>query len=103
MKTDRSTPNATTMLSADTTEIRQQEGTPFLRDMHVQEVGAAIRAARKQQHMTQAELGCKVGTDKSYISRIENGAIAPSAGLFFRLIAALGMQVCIERKAAQEG
>ena len=35
----------------------------------------------------------KVGTNKSYISRIENGALAPRVGLFFRIIDALGLKV----------
>ena len=33
----------------------------------------------------------KVGTNKSYISRIEKGALEP--GLFFRIIDALGLKV----------
>ena len=35
----------------------------------------------------------KVGTNKSYISRIEKGALAPGVGLFFRIIDALGLKV----------
>ena len=34
----------------------------------------------------------KVGTNKSYISRIEKGALEPGVGLFFRIIA-LGLKV----------
>ena len=32
-------------------------------------------------------------TTKSYISKIENGVITPSVGVFYRIIAALGMRV----------
>ena len=35
----------------------------------------------------------KVGTNKSYISRIEKGALEPGVGLFFRIIDALGLKV----------
>ena len=31
-----------------------------------------------------------VGTNKSYISRIEKGSLEPGVGLFFRIIDALG-------------
>ncbi len=36
-------------------------------------IGAAIRDARKQQNLTQEELGQMVGVQKAQISRIENG------------------------------
>lgn len=51
--------------------------------------------ARKEAKVTQSELAERVGTTKSYISKIENGVIEPSVGLFFRLINALGMRVDI--------
>lgn len=51
--------------------------------------------ARKEVKMTQSELAKKVGTNKSYISKIENGLIEPGAGLFFRIIDALGLRVDI--------
>ena len=45
--------------------------------------------------VTQSELAQRVGTTKSYISKIENGVIEPSVGLFFRLINALGLRIDI--------
>lgn len=51
--------------------------------------------ARKEAKMTQSELAKKVGTNKSYISKIENGLIEPGVGLFFRIIDALGLRVDI--------
>lgn len=51
--------------------------------------------ARKEAKMTQSELAKKVGTNKSCISKIENGLIEPGAGLFFRIIDALGLRVDI--------
>ena len=47
--------------------------------------------------MTQSELAKKVGTDKTYISRIERSAIDPGVGMFFRIIEALGLRVDIVR------
>ncbi len=37
-------------------------------------IGVLIEIEREKQKMTQAELALKCGTNKSYISRIENGA-----------------------------
>ncbi len=51
--------------------------------------------ARKEAKITQSELAERVGITKSYISKIENGVIEPGVGLFFRLIAALGLRIDI--------
>ena len=56
-------------------------------------MGILLQGARKEEHITQAELAKRAGTSKSYISRIENGLINPSVGTFFRIINALGMRV----------
>ena len=55
--------------------------------------GVLLKKARKQMHMTQGELAAKLGTDTAYISRIENDAITPSVGAFFRIANALGYSV----------
>lgn len=72
-------------------------GTPERNEFHCEAytycVGQMICDARKQEKMTQAELAEKVGTNKTYISRIEKGIIEPGVGLFFRIIDALGLKV----------
>ena len=72
-------------------------GTPereeFRKEAYSYCVGQLISDARKQERLTQAELAEKVGTNKSYISRIEKGALEPGVGLFFRIIDALGLKV----------
>ena len=72
-------------------------GTPereeFRKEAYSYCVGQLISDERKQERMTQAELAEKVGTNKSYISRIEKGAIEPGVGLFFRIIDALGLKM----------
>lgn len=60
-------------------------------------VGQLILEARKQGSMTQAELAEKIGSDKSYISRIEKGQIEPGASTFLRIIDALGLRFEIVR------
>ena len=64
-----------------TNELIGQKGTPE-RDnfdnkveeaLHAYRIGAAIRAERIRQHLTQDELGEKVGVQKAQISRMERG------------------------------
>ena len=55
--------------------------------------GQILQDARKEAKMTQSELAERTQTTKSYISKIENGVITPSVGVFYRIIAALGMRV----------
>lgn len=52
------------------TQTRQE----FDEEYETFRIGVLIQEARKKQNMTQQELADKVGTTKSYISRIENNA-----------------------------
>lgn len=74
-------------------KVGSPEREEFRKEAYSYCVGQLICDARKQERMTQAQLAEKVGTDKSYISRIEKGAIEPGVGLFFRIIDALGLKV----------
>ena len=62
--------------------------------------GQIIRDARKGEKMTQSELASRIGSTKSYISKIENGSMTPSVGTFYRIIGALGLRVEIVRPHA---
>lgn len=55
--------------------------------------GQIIEQARKDAKMTQEELADKIGADKSYISRIENGKTEPKVSTFYRIIEALGLKI----------
>jgi len=72
-------------------------GTPgreqFRREAYAYCVSTFIHDARKEDGITQQELAERVGVRKSYISRIENGRVEPSAGLFMRIIGALGLSI----------
>ena len=52
-----------------------------------------LREARRQAGITQAELAERIGSDKSYISKIEHGKTVPTVASFYRIVSALGMQV----------
>ena len=49
-------------------------------------IGVLIEEARKSKNMTQAELAAKIGTNKSYISRIENDSSDSRLSTRFRII-----------------
>jgi DNA-binding XRE family transcriptional regulator len=55
--------------------------------------GQILHDVRKEVKMTQSQLAEKVNVTKSYISRLENGGVVPSASMFYRIIHALGMRV----------
>lgn len=80
-------------------------GTPereqFNRESEAYCVGQLIYEARKDEKMTQEALARQVGTNKSYISKIENGLVDPSASLFLRIISALGLRFDIVKPIMQ--
>ncbi len=49
-------------------------------------IGVLIEIEREKQKLTQAELALKCGTNKSYISRIENGASDMRLSTLIRII-----------------
>ncbi len=55
--------------------------------------GQIIEEARKNANITQEELAKRVGSNKSYISRVENGKTEPKVSTFYRIAAALGLSV----------
>lgn len=63
-------------------------------------VGQFILDARRQEHLTQTQLAERLGTSKSYISRIEKGQIEPGVGMFLRIIEALGLRFEIVKPMA---
>ena len=77
------------MLGAPGTPEREQ----FRREAQAYCVGVLIHDARKEEGITQQELAERVGVKKSYVSRIENGRVEPSAGLFMNIISALGLSI----------
>ena len=59
--------------------------------------GQLLRNVRRGEKVTQAELASRIGSSKSYISKIENGSMTPSVSTFYRIINALGLRVDISR------
>ena len=55
--------------------------------------GQIIEDARKRANITQEELAQRIGSNKSYISRVERGRTEPKVSTFYRIVAALGFTV----------
>ena len=56
-----------------------------------------LRNARKEAGLTQSELASRIGADKAYISKVEHGRTIPTVSSFYRIVAAMGMQVVLAR------
>lgn len=52
-----------------------------------------IEDARKKAKISQAELARRIGSDRSYISRVESGQTEPKVSTFYRIMNALGCQI----------
>jgi len=74
-----------------------KEGSPerklFKNEAYSYYTGHIIEQARKEAKMTQTELAERVGSSKSYISRVENGRTEPKVSTFYRIASALGRSV----------
>lgn len=74
-----------------------KEGTPERRAAEERAnaffTGQIIEEARRNAKITQAELAERIGTNKSYISRVETGRTEPKVSTFYRIAAALGLTV----------
>lgn len=74
-------------------QVESEEREQFRRDAYAYCMGQVIYEARKNEKITQSELAARIGSSKSYISRIEKGLIEPSVGTFYRIMDALGLRI----------
>jgi transcriptional regulator with XRE-family HTH domain len=65
--------------------------TPIRHDAIVSAFAEKLRQVRRSRGMTQRDLGRVTQLAESYISRLENGAMAPGIDLVARLARALGV------------
>ncbi len=61
-------------------------------------IGTVLRDMRKQQGLTQAELGRRVGLDQKKVSLLENGNPNCRLDSLFRLLSALGVGLVVQPK-----
>jgi transcriptional regulator with XRE-family HTH domain len=58
-----------------------------------EQVGDAIRSARRTREWTQAELAARAGLSSNYVARLERGELGPSLWVAHRLVTALGTTI----------
>ena len=88
-----------TPLSDIVDDVWGKKGTPkrdamekqLQNDINAYHVGEAIRKARLAQHLTQKELGERIGVQRAQISRLEKGKSAISIPTMSRVFQALGV------------
>lgn len=80
----------TTSLQAHLTKQYGELGTTtreeFEQDAKIFMIGELIKEARLEANMTQEDLAKKAGTNKAYISRIENGQSDIQLNTLFRIV-----------------
>ncbi len=88
-------------VSKELDKLYGKNGTPereqFRKEAYAFYMGQIIHDERKKEHISQSDLANRIGADKSYISKIENGLIDPSITTFYRIISALGLRMEILR------
>jgi HTH-type transcriptional regulator / antitoxin HipB len=75
-------------------------GTPdrdrFEYELQLDLIGKAIKQARKERHLTQAELGKLIGVQKAQISRLESNASNVTIDTLLRVFTALQAKVSFQ-------
>lgn len=87
-----------TPLSVVVDEVWGEKGTPerdamearLKEDLQAYYIGEAIKAERFKQHLTQEELGAKIGVKKSQISKLESGKCIITLPTMSKVFKALG-------------
>ena len=93
MEKVRSLPTVNESLDNNYGQVGTATREAFSGQAHAFFTGQLIEEARKKALLTQEELAKRIGADKSYISRIENGKTEPKVSTFYRIAAALGLSV----------
>jgi DNA-binding XRE family transcriptional regulator len=86
-------PTVNDMLDEKYGKEKTPERESFKKEAYSYYTGQLIESARKEAKMTQTELAEKIGTTKSYISRVETGRTEPKVSTFYRIVSALGRSV----------
>lgn len=87
-----------TPLNVVVDEVWGEKGTPerdamearLKEDLQAYYIGEAIKAERLKQHLTQEELGAKIGVKKSQISKLESGKCIITLPTMSKVFKALG-------------
>ncbi len=89
-----------TPLSDIVNEVWGEVGTPerdrmeaqLKEELHAYYVGEAIKKARQAQHLTQEQLGARIGVQRAQISRLEKGKSVITLPTISKVFRALGVK-----------
>jgi DNA-binding XRE family transcriptional regulator len=74
----------------------------FEKELRIDLLGNAIKQARQERHLTQAQLGDLVGVQKAQISKIENSVKNARFETILKVFDALGAKVNFSVELAQK-
>ena len=77
------------------TSERDEFEAQLAEELHAYHVGKAIKQAREAQHLTQAQLGERMGVHKAQICRLESGKSITLTSMM-RVFKALGVQASLD-------
>lgn len=81
------------LIAEDFGEPGTTERNDFDRECEAFIIGEKLKAERLKAGMTQEQLAVKIGTKKSYISRIENGRTDIQLSTLFKIFQGLGRKI----------
>ena len=83
------------LLNADFGEVGTPSREEFDKETEAFCLAQTLKEERKRAGLTQEELAEKIGTKKTYISRLENGKADIQLGTLFRIFEGLGRRVSL--------
>ena len=100
MKTNNKIVSVDAMMDERFGKVGTPEREAFRKEAYNYCVGKFISDARKREKVSQQELAIRVGADRHYISQVENGDVEPGAGMFLRMLGALGLRFDVSQPLA---
>ncbi|MEG1635115.1 MAG: helix-turn-helix transcriptional regulator [Rikenellaceae bacterium] len=92
--------NAETVLSAKYGEIGTQSREDFQAKAKAWYYGEILREKRKELKMTQKQLAERIGRERTYVNRIEQGETDIQLSTFIRITEALGIDISLNVRLA---
>ena len=96
MKKEMKTVPLNTMIDKHIGKQGSEKREAFENELRIDLLGLSIRQARKEQHLTQEELGKLVGVQKAQISKIENSVKNARFETILKVFEALGARVSFD-------
>lgn len=87
--------NLDELLDVEFGKVGTESRDAFDRETEAFCLAQTLREERKRAGLTQEELAEKIGTKKTYISRLENGKADIQLGTLFRIFEGLGRRVSL--------